>query len=43
MASAVESLVSKSCQMSVPARVRRRWGLTEGGLWQQAPASRVAH
>jgi AbrB family looped-hinge helix DNA binding protein len=24
-------LVSKSGQMSVPARVRHRWGLTEGG------------
>ena len=27
----VEFLVSKSGQMSVPADVRRRWGLTEGG------------
>jgi AbrB family looped-hinge helix DNA binding protein len=31
MASAAEFLVSKSGQMSVPAGVRRRWGLTEGG------------
>jgi AbrB family looped-hinge helix DNA binding protein len=31
MASATEFLVSKSGQMSVPAGVRRRWGLTEGG------------
>lgn len=28
---AVEFLVSKSGQMSVPANVRRRWGLTGGG------------
>lgn len=26
-----EFLVSRSGQMSVPADVRRRWGLTEGG------------
>jgi AbrB family looped-hinge helix DNA binding protein len=26
-----EFLVSKSGQMSVPARVRRRWGLSDGG------------
>lgn len=26
-----EFLVSKSGQMSVPAEVRRRWGLTDGG------------
>ena len=26
-----EFLVSRSGQMSVPAGVRRRWGLTEGG------------
>jgi AbrB family looped-hinge helix DNA binding protein len=26
-----EFLVSKSGQMSVPAGVRRRWGLTDGG------------
>ena len=31
MASATEFLVSKSGQMSVPAGVRRRWGLTDGG------------
>ncbi|MEJ7846077.1 MAG: AbrB/MazE/SpoVT family DNA-binding domain-containing protein [Acidimicrobiales bacterium] len=31
MASATEFLVSRSGQMSVPASVRRRWGLTEGG------------
>ena len=31
MASTSESLVSKSGQISVPAGVRRRWGLTEGG------------
>jgi AbrB family looped-hinge helix DNA binding protein len=31
MASTAEFLVSKSGQMSVPARVRRRWGLTDGG------------
>ena len=31
MASIVEFLVSKSGQMSVPAEVRRRWGLSEGG------------
>ena len=31
MAGATEFLVSRSGQMSVPARVRRRWGLTEGG------------
>lgn len=31
MADAVEFLVSGSGQMSVPAEVRRRWGLTEGG------------
>lgn len=31
MASASEFLVSKSGQMSVPAGVRRRWGLTDGG------------
>lgn len=31
MAGSVEFLVSKSGQMSVPADVRRRWGLTEGG------------
>ncbi len=28
---ATEFLVSKSGQMSVPAEVRRRWGLTDGG------------
>jgi AbrB family looped-hinge helix DNA binding protein len=26
-----EYLVSRSGQMSVPAQVRRRWGLTDGG------------
>ena len=31
MASMTEFLVSKSGQMSVPAGVRRRWGLTDGG------------
>lgn len=31
MALAAEFLVSKSGQMSVPADVRRRWGLTDGG------------
>ena len=31
MASSAEFLVSKSGQMSVPAGVRRRWGLSEGG------------
>ena len=31
MASTTEFLVSKSGQMSVPAGVRRRWGLTGGG------------
>ena len=31
MASSAEFLVSSSGQMSVPAAVRRRWGLTEGG------------
>jgi AbrB family looped-hinge helix DNA binding protein len=31
MTSTTESLVSKSGQMSVPAGVRRRWGLTDGG------------
>jgi AbrB family looped-hinge helix DNA binding protein len=31
MASTSEFLVSKSGQMSVPAGVRRRWGLTDGG------------
>jgi AbrB family looped-hinge helix DNA binding protein len=31
MASTTEFLVSKSGQMSVPASVRRRWGLTDGG------------
>ena len=31
MASTSEFLVSKSGQMSVPAAVRRRWGLTDGG------------
>jgi AbrB family looped-hinge helix DNA binding protein len=30
MASRTEFLVSKSGQMSVPAGVRRRWGLTHG-------------
>lgn len=31
MAATEEFLVSKSGQMCVPAGVRRRWGLTEGG------------
>ena len=31
MAGAVEYLVSTSGQMSVPAAVRRRWGLDHGG------------
>lgn len=31
MTGTTEFLVSKSGQMSVPAEVRRRWGLTEGG------------
>jgi len=31
MAASAEFLVSKSGQMSVPAEVRRRWGLTDGG------------
>lgn len=31
MAGATEFLVSKSGQMCVPAGVRRRWGLTDGG------------
>lgn len=31
MVASVEFLVSKSGQMSVPADVRRRWGLSEGG------------
>jgi bifunctional DNA-binding transcriptional regulator/antitoxin component of YhaV-PrlF toxin-antitoxin module len=31
MAVSSECLVSKSGQMSVPAEVRRRWGLSEGG------------
>ena len=31
MPTATEFLVSKSGQMSVPAPVRRRWGLTDGG------------
>jgi AbrB family looped-hinge helix DNA binding protein len=31
MASTTEFLVSKSGQISVPADVRRRWGLTSGG------------
>jgi AbrB family looped-hinge helix DNA binding protein len=31
MPATTEFLVSKSGQMSVPAGVRRRWGLTEGG------------
>ncbi len=31
MAAGAEFLVSKSGQISVPADVRRRWGLTEGG------------
>ena len=31
MSTAAEFLVSKSGQISVPAPVRRRWGLTQGG------------
>lgn len=31
MAASAEFLVSKSGQMSVPADVRRRWGLADGG------------
>lgn len=31
MGSTLEFLVSRSGQISVPAEVRRRWGLTEGG------------
>jgi AbrB family looped-hinge helix DNA binding protein len=31
LAATAEFLVSKSGQMSVPADVRRRWGLAEGG------------
>lgn len=31
MAAATEFLVSRSGQISVPAAVRRRWGLTKGG------------
>ncbi len=31
MATSAEFLVSSSGQMSVPAAVRRRWGITEGG------------
>lgn len=31
MTSTSEFLVSKSGQISVPAGVRRRWGLTDGG------------
>ncbi len=31
MANARKFLVSKSGQISVPAAVRRRWGLTDGG------------
>lgn len=31
MSSTTEFLVSKSGQMSVPANVRRRWGLDHGG------------
>ena len=31
MRASAEFLVSKSGQMSVPAEVRRRWGLTGGG------------
>lgn len=31
MATSAEFLVSRSGQVSVPAAVRRRWGLTEGG------------
>lgn len=30
-ATTTEFLVSKSGQISVPAEVRRRWGLTDGG------------
>lgn len=31
MATSAEFLVSSSGQMSVPAAVRRRWGIAEGG------------
>jgi AbrB family looped-hinge helix DNA binding protein len=31
VATSAEFLVSKSGQVSVPAAVRRRWGLTDGG------------
>ena len=31
MAASAEFLVSSSGQMSVPAAVRRRWGITDGG------------
>jgi AbrB family looped-hinge helix DNA binding protein len=31
VATTAEFLVSKSGQVSVPADIRRRWGLTEGG------------
>lgn len=31
MATSAEFLVSKSGQVSVPAGVRRRWGLSDGG------------
>lgn len=31
MSTPTEFLVSKSGQVSVPAKVRHRWGLTEGG------------
>jgi AbrB family looped-hinge helix DNA binding protein len=31
MGAVTEFLVSKSGQMSVPANVRRRWGLSDGG------------
>jgi AbrB family looped-hinge helix DNA binding protein len=31
MPASAEFLVSKSGQMSVPAEVRKRWGLTQGG------------
>lgn len=31
MSAATEFLVSRSGQMSVPAQVRHRWGLREGG------------
>jgi AbrB family looped-hinge helix DNA binding protein len=31
MSSTTEFLVSKSGQMSVPANVRHRWGLDDGG------------